>query len=183
MVRRQAGVMWSLEEIVDQAIPKEPDVMAAVVRDGAETASVSILHKALELVRGREAEVDEAGRNAWLAVRGQLHQALAERGSQMALYDLRETLERNPARQLPVSFLAAAAKVGDVSCLETLAAAWIAAASGDRWWRDHVAAVFAAIVKREGLTRQHATLKKILTRYPAAGVLVATAPRSAPARR
>ena len=40
------------------------------------------------------------------AVRGALHQALALRGSRVALYDLRETIERPPA-PLPSSFLAA----------------------------------------------------------------------------
>jgi hypothetical protein len=183
MVRRQAGVMWTLEEIVDHPLPDQAEVMAAIVRDSAETAPVTVLQKAIDLVRRRESDVTDADREGWRLVRGRLHALLADRGSQLALYDLRETLERQAASPLPVSFLAAAAKIGDVSCLEPLAAAWVAAASGDRWWRDHLAEVFAAIVTREGLTRQHPTLRKILTRAPSAGVLVASAPRAKPRTR
>ncbi len=50
-----------------------------------------------------------------------LHQALAFRGSRVALYDLRETLE-DAATPLPTSFLTALHVLGDASCLEPLAA-------------------------------------------------------------
>jgi hypothetical protein len=45
----------------------------------------------------------------------------------------------------------------------------------DRWWRDHLADAFDAIVKREGVTRRHVVMKRILERWPGAGVLVALA--------
>ena len=44
----------------------------------------------------------------------------------------------------------------------------IAAAHGratDRWWRQHLADTFQAIVAREGLTRRHAVMKKIEKRW------------------
>ena len=63
---------------------------------------------------------------------------------------------------LPVGFLAAAAAVGDTACLEPLAASWIAATS-DRWWRDHLAEAFTAIVRREKLTRRHPALKDLVS--------------------
>ena len=112
----------------------------------------------------------------WAVVRGVLHQHLAARGSRLALYDLREALEgaRGP---LPVGFLSAAAVVGDVSCLLPLARAWVDAPPDDRWWRDHVAEAFRAIVAREALGRRHPTLKQILEKWPAAGVLVAMGKR------
>src|SRR3990167_8946536 len=46
---------------------------------------------------------------------------LADRGSRLALYDVRETLETVPG-PLPVEFLSALTAVGDVSCLEPIAA-------------------------------------------------------------
>ncbi len=76
---------------------------------------------------------------------------------------------------MPVGFLAAAAAIGDDACLEPLAAAWVNSSANDRWWRDHVAEAFRAIVAREHLTRRHPVLRRILERWPAAGVLVAAA--------
>jgi hypothetical protein len=105
-----------------------------------------------------------------------LHQHLASRGSRLALYDLREALE-GATGPLPVGFLSAAAVIGDTSCLTPLARAWVESGHDDRWWRDHVAEAFGAIVAREALTRRHPALKLILERWPSAGVLVATARR------
>jgi hypothetical protein len=47
----------------------------------------------------------------------------------------------------------------------------------DRWWREHLAEAFRAIVAREALTRRHPALKLILERWPSTGVLVAAAKR------
>ena len=109
-------------------------------------------------------------------MRGVLHQHLGARGSRLALYDLREALE-SAQGPLPVGFLSASAVIGDTSCLTPLARAWVESASDDRWWRDHIAEAFSAIVAREALTRRHPVLKSILERWPSAGVLVATAKR------
>ena len=81
---------------------------------------------------------------------------------------------REESAPLPVGFLAAAAAVGDEKCLMPLAAAWMAAAPDDRWWRAHLAEAFQAIARREGITRRHPIIKKILTQWPQAGPLVAT---------
>ena len=60
-------------------------------------------------------------------------------------------------------------EIGDASCLENLAAAYDASSrSGDRWWREHVATAFRAIVHREGLTRRHAAVKRSMQRWPEA---------------
>ena len=96
-----------------------------------------------------------------------MHQALAARNSRLAVYDLRDSLLE--AERLPVTFLAALEEVGDASCLENLAAAYDASSrSGDRWWREHVATAFRAIVQREGLTRRHAAVKRAMQRWPEA---------------
>ena len=63
---------------------------------------------------------------------------------------------------------AAAEAVGDAACLAPLAAAWTAPAKVRRG--PAVAAAFAAIVAREGLTRRHAAVKDVIARWPQAAV-------------
>ena len=177
VTRRQAGAVESLEALVTQGLRGDPDVVAAVVRDDGDQTPVTILKKAVEAARVHErAAVAPDVRARWSVVRGALHQHLAARNSRLALYDLRETLEQATG-PLPVGFLSAASAIGDTACLTPLANAWVHAAEDDRWWREHLADAFGAIVKREALTRRHATLQKILTRWPSAGALVAIAKR------
>jgi hypothetical protein len=169
-----AGAAQSLESALENELPDDPAVVAAMIHEDAESAKVTALRTLVEAIRSKERRAPEEIRNGWTAARGQVHGVLAARGSRLALYDLRETLEQ-AAGPLPVGFLAAAAAVGDAGCLEPLAAAWITASPDERWWRDHLAEAFGAIVKREALTRRHPVLKKILERQPAAAVLVAIA--------
>lgn len=177
VTRRQAGAVESLETLIGKRLPADPDVMAAVARDDGERAPLMALKRAVDAVRDREAETkDEAEKARWTVVRGVLHQHLAARGSRLGLYDLRESLDGATGR-LPVGFLSAAAAIGDASCLTALARAWVESDREDRWWRDHLAEAFGAIVSREALTRRHPLLKAVLERWPSAGVLVATARR------
>jgi hypothetical protein len=177
VTRRQAGAVESLDTLVAKGLPSDPEVIAAVARDDGERAPLMVLKRAIDAVRAREAQAsDAATRERWTVVRGVLHQHLAARGSRLALYDLRESLEGATGR-LPVGFLSAAAAIGDTSCLTPLARAWVESGHDDRWWRDHLAEAFGAIVAREALTRRHPALKLILERWPSAGVLVATAKR------
>jgi hypothetical protein len=178
--RAQVGVAWSLDALIDRGLPDDPALVAVAVRDeGAETP-VTDLRRAIDLVRAREAAVADDERPVWRAIRGSLHEALAVRGSRIAVYDLREAFEEADA-PLPIGFLTAAAAVGDPATLEGIAAAW-ESAERDRWYRDHLVDVFGAIVRREALTREHATLKRILTRRPSTSALVALAPKR-PRRR
>lgn len=158
----------ALEEAAVGRGPERPDELAALVRRTGREAPVATLHRLVVTLRTREATRDATDRDAWLAVRGVVHQALAERGSTVALYDLRETLAaaREP---LPVSFLAALARIGDASCLEPVASAFARAQPGahDRW-RAHLASVFRDIVRRAGLTRRHAAVRRVLHRWPRA---------------
>jgi hypothetical protein len=98
-------------------------------------------------------------------VRASAHVALAERGSRLGVYDLRESLERSRT-PLPVEFLTALSLAGDASCLEAIARAH--AEAGDTWWRDHLARAFQAIVSRQRLTKRHAALRRVEQRWPGA---------------
>lgn len=173
--RAQAGATQPIESLAEKGLPSDPAVLSAIVREEGADARVTLLRDLIDRVRDRERTTKSAEVRAhWMAARGLLHQQLAARHSRLAVYDLRETLTAS-SDPLPVGFLAAAAAVGDTACLEPLAASWLAATS-DRWWRDHLAEAFAAIVKREKITRRHALLKKLVERSPKAVELVALAP-------
>ena len=91
------------------------------------------------------------------------HLALARRGSRLAVYDLRESLEK-AKDPLPVDALAALSLVGDASCLESIASAH--GRSRDTWWRTHLLELFQTIAKREKLTPRHAVIKRIAAKWP-----------------
>ena len=97
-------------------------------------------------------------------MRGALHQALALRGSRIALYDLRETLDRSDG-PLPSPFLGALQTIGDDSCLEPLAGAFSRAGSDARW-QHQLAQAFREIVKRERITKRHSALRRALAKAP-----------------
>jgi hypothetical protein len=151
---------------IEGQLPASPESLRKAVVTNAASARLTELQRLVDAVRAREArEEDPMTRAEWRAARGALHQALAARGSRLALYDLRDSLLAS--ERLPVAFLAALEEVGDASCLEPLAAAYDASAhNGDPWWRDHLAAAFRAIVHRENLTRRHAVVKRTMARWP-----------------
>jgi|SRR5579871_1407216 len=124
-------------------------------------APLSALLKIVEDIRERERAASRDERAAWLEVRGEAHALLARRGSTIALYDLRETIEAAKAA-LPAGFLAAATAIGDASCLEPIATAY--ARSKDLYWKKSLADAFKAIVKRHRLTGRHAVVRKIRAR-------------------
>ena len=171
--RRGAGDTGPLDAAISRGLQDDPALVSAMIRDDAESTPVTALRQLLDEIRARERQSSGDSQIAWTTARGQVHQILAGRSSRIGLYDLRETLERADG-PLPVGFLAAASAIGDAGCLEPLAAAWVKAAE-NRWWRDHLADAFRAIVRREAITRKHPVLKRILEKRPAAGVLVASA--------
>jgi hypothetical protein len=154
-------------DALDGRLPERPDALREAVQTKAFSATFGVLQKLVDAVRVREGGVgDAAERSGWVSVRGALHQALALRGSRVAVYDLRESLER--AREpLPPSFMAALHVVGDPSCLEPLAAAY--ARSTDPRWRVQVKEAFRAVARREKLSRRHAAIKRIVAKWPEAG--------------
>jgi hypothetical protein len=171
-VRQRAGGNTPRTDRWDAAVAGDLPSSAETLKDLAAahqaTARLTELQRLVDHVRAREqTEADPGVRAEWRAVRGLLHQGLASRGSRLALYDLRDSLSEHGA--LPVTFLAALEEIGDASCIEPLADAYDASSrSADVWWRDHLAAAFRAIVRREGLTRRHLVIKRALTRWPEA---------------
>ena len=158
-----ADDVW--QDALEGRLPDSPGVLreAAATRAGA--AALSALQKMIDACRVREGTVPRTRRPDWQALRGALHQALALRGSRLAVYDLRESLQ-DAKGHLPTSFLAALHVVGDPSCLEPLATAYARVDPTDAWWRAQLAAAFRAIARRERVTRRHVVIKRIAARWP-----------------
>jgi len=152
-------------EALEGRLPDSPGALREAAATRAAVAALSALQKMIDACRLREGTVPPNRRPEWQAVRGALHQALALRGSRIAVYDLRESLQ-DAKGHLPTSFLAALHVVGDQSCLEPLAAAYSRADPEDAWWRAQLAAAFRAIARRERVTRRHVVVKRIAARWP-----------------
>jgi hypothetical protein len=156
--------LW--DDAAEGRLPDDPESLRESVAARAGTAPLALLRRLVESVRARESEVPPGSRrDAWRTVRGALHQAAALRGSRIALYDLRETIEIS-AEPLPPSFLAAVQLVGEASCLEPLATAWSRAPADQPRWRHQLAQAFHAVVTRERLTRKHSAMRRALAKAP-----------------
>jgi HEAT repeat protein len=145
----------------EQGLLDEPGAAIALRRalgGAGEGVPLQVLLRVIERIREREAAESPVRRDEWTMARAAAHVALASRGSRLALYDLRESLE-SATTPLPVEFLAALSAAGDAGCLEPIAGAH--AKAKNAWWRNHLAGAFRAIVTREKLTRRHASIKKI----------------------
>jgi HEAT repeat protein len=154
-----------LGNAADRGLPDDPGAVRQAIALAGGAIALSQLHAIIERVREREAaEAGAARRGEWMRARAAAHVALANRGSRLAMYDLREALESADA-PLPVEFLAALTLVGDRSCLEPIAAAYAHARASQGWWRQHLAEAFRAIVARERITRRNAVIKKIEKRW------------------
>jgi hypothetical protein len=183
----RADAVWT--DAIEGRFPDDPRTLRDALAARAAAAPLNTLRKMIDALRLHETGVKhEAGghndggaveprRDGWRAVRGALHQALALRGSRVAVYDLRESLAEHAAAPegsttaLPMTFLAALHVLGDESCLEPLAAAWMRADPQDERWRQQLASAFRAIIKRQKLSRRHAVVKRITSRWPETAVL------------
>jgi hypothetical protein len=157
-------------QAADGQLPRDADLLRRAIMEAGGRASLPVLHRVVERIRDREQSAAAMERRTWTAARAAAHVVLARRGSRVALYDLRESIEtaREP---LPVAFLAALDVIGDVSCLEPIVAAYVVATKrpdDQDWWRDHLVQAFRAIVRRERLTRRHSGVKRLFTRWPKA---------------
>ena len=152
-----AESVW--QDALDGRLPDDPAALRTAAQTRAQSAPLSALQKMIDAIRTREASAPRAARARWQSLRGALHQALALRGSRVAVYDLRETLQEAPG-PLPTSFLTALHVVGDESCLEPIAAAYVRAEPDERW-RVQLAGAFRAIAKREKITRRSALMKRV----------------------
>jgi hypothetical protein len=149
----------------DRPALDDPAALGAWLTGHGATAPLSALHAAVTGARERE-QTDTLARrrDEWTRMRGAAHLALAHRGSRVAVYDLRESFDR-ARTPLPADFLAAAARVGDESCLEPMARAW-AGAKGEPWWRSRLMETAADVVTRLKLTGRHATLRRVREKWP-----------------
>jgi hypothetical protein len=159
-----ADAVW--HDALDGRLPDDPAILREVATLRGASAALGDLQKMIDVVHALEGSMTPGPRRAeWRAARGALHQALALRGSRVAVYDLRETIEE--AREpLPVSFLAALHVIGDESCVDSLAAAYARTPQADARWRQQLGAAFRAIARREKITRRHAAFKRIAARWP-----------------
>jgi hypothetical protein len=178
-VRRAAGLDGPVEAEVELAAARieaaietgesDPDLMRRLLIEAGGHVALSTLHDLVLYLRDRErATEDRRARGAWEAARGAAHLALGQRGSRLALFDLREALVQVAPSRLE-DFAKAAHTVGDASCLEGLAIAWSRA---DEDVRDVVGQAFRAVITREGLTRRHAAVKRVLSRVPESASLL-----------
>jgi len=149
----------------DGALPDDPATLRRALKLSERTVPLPALVRVVDRVREREGSEAASVRDQWRLTRAAAHVALAQRGSRLALYDLRESLE-TAKRPLPVEFLAALTLIGDATCLAPIAEAH--AKAKDAWWRDHLARAFRDIVDRERLTKRHAALRRIEKRWPGA---------------
>lgn len=167
--RAAANESW-LDHDGERPLPADPDVVRQDIATRGSDVALSRLHRAIERIREREQQVPSAQRRTWLAARAEAHRVLAQRGSRLALYDLRETLE-SAEGPLPWStLLSAVAHIGDATCLDALAAIYTRAGAplrADSWHRQLVGA-FHEIVARERITMRHAAAKKVKARWPEA---------------
>jgi hypothetical protein len=156
-----------LEAAARGELPDDGEALRALVASAGAAVALSTLLDLVKTLRAREQQTaDEDTRRRWAATRAAAHQALAERHSRLAVYDLRETLE-SAGPGLPVGFLAAVTEIGDASCLESIAAAWQQVQ--EPWVREQLVAAFKEILTREKLTRRHAAVRRVLERRPEAG--------------
>jgi hypothetical protein len=174
-----AEAVW--QDAIAGRLPDDPAPLRSAVRTRAGSAALGSLQKLVDAARKRETETaGEARKKEWRALRGALHQALALRGSTVALYDLRETVAGS-ADALPSGFVAALQTIGNKSCLEAIAAA-ISRTASDNAWRHQLATAFAAIAQRERMTPSSAVMKRIAARWPQAAA-VSTISRTTPRRK
>jgi len=148
----------------DGRLPEDPAALRAAIAHQSDVAPLPALLRVVQRVREREGAEPADRRAGWRLARAAAHVALANRGSRLALYDLRESLESAQA-PLPAEFFRALALVGDTASLESIAAAHARAA--DAWSRQQLTDAFYGIVEREKLTARSAVLKRIAKRWPA----------------
>ncbi len=159
----------ALEAAAAGRLPRDPAVVRAWLQGAAAAVPLATVHRLIGTLRDRESA--ELAAADWLAVRAAAHELLGHRGSRVALYDLRETLERAEG-PLPREFMTAVAAIGDASCLEPLAGAYVrATAAGPALlgsWPGQIVDAFRTIVRRERITRRHAAIRRIETHWPEA---------------
>ena len=120
--RRDRDPAELLGRAAEGGLPDDPAGLRRALSRAGDAVALTLLLRIVERIREREG-VERAGRrDEWTLARAAAHVALANGGSRLGLYDLRESLDAATA-PLPVEFLAALSLVGDASCLEAMAGA------------------------------------------------------------
>jgi hypothetical protein len=154
-----------LLQAVDGRLPSNGEVLRRALARAGDVMTLPNVLALIERIRDHERAQPSAARSPWQAARAAAHLVLARRGSRIALYDLRETIEQ--AREpIAMEFLAALDALGDASCVDAVAKAYVS--TRDAWWRSHLVRTFGTIVRREGLTRRHAAIRRMKARHPRA---------------
>jgi hypothetical protein len=187
-----ADAIW--QDAIDGRLPDRAEQLRDAMQTRAASAPLAALQKLIEALHEREEAGAVAESHQWRSARGALHQALALRGSKIAVYDLRESIAAT-AVPLPTTFLTALHVVGDESCLEAIAAAYNTAAtmphaqagtqSDERYgeterWLQQLTAAFQAIVKREKIARSAAPLTRLASKWPDAARVFSKTSRTTP---
>ncbi len=157
-----ADALWT--DALEGRLPDDPRALRGAVQAHGGTAPLNALHRLIDRLRTHESAVPADRVDEWRAVRGAVHQALALRGSRVALYDLREAIATSESG-LPISFLAAIQVIGDAACLEDIAGAFVRAGEQDQRWALQLATAFKTIATREKVSRRHAVMKRIQARW------------------
>ena len=152
-----------LARAADGRLPAEGEMVRRALGRAGDGVTLPGLLTLIERLRDHEKAQPAAAKGQWQAARAAAHLILARRGSRIALYDLRETVEQ-ANEPIAMEFVAALDAVGDASCVGAVAKAY--ASTHDKWWRGHLAHVFRAIVRREQLTFRHAAIKRLKQRDP-----------------
>lgn len=162
-------------ESAAEVLPDGADAIRQWLAAAGADAPLPTLHRLVQRLHDHERQVTDRVRRAeWATARAAAHQVLAERGSTVALYDLRETIESGePA---VVEMLAALERIGDRTCLEPLAAAYDRlsrpsdgsppAEQDAGWWLEHLARTFRTIAGRERLSERLTIVKRIRAKWP-----------------
>jgi hypothetical protein len=159
----RAGAVW--DDAANGQLPESPEVLREIVPARAPRTPLNTLRKMIDAARTRERDAAAADKERWRALRGSLHQSLALRGSRVALYDLRESIEESQG-EVPASFVSAIQVLGDRTCLEPLAALWERVGAKDAHGRHQISAAFQAVAKREKAGKRDALMKRILAKSP-----------------
>jgi len=161
--QRSEDTVAVLARASEGGLPDDPAMLRHALALSAESLPLPALLELVKRIREREGSEAAKIKEQWRVARAAAHVALAHRGSRLAVYDLRESLE-SAKGPLPVEFVEALRLVGDATCLEAIAGAYMK--TKDSWWRQHLAEAFKAVIAREKLTRRHAVLKRIEKRWP-----------------
>jgi len=144
------------------------------------TAPLSLIHAVVERARRMEQGGTDVEAEAWRNLRGLAHQALGARGSRVALYDLRETVGKEPDR-VTIGMLGALSALADRTDLDAIATAW--ASAGDPWQKSRFEEVGRRIVERDAVDTRHGAGRQFALRHADFADRISRPLQTTPSRR